>query len=114
MVRRIIYKKDTDSLYLFGYLKGQKIESWGVVGFTCRRYDGWVDGKKTVRWTNKELPANPKGTDEGTPLSPSSVCLVGDYLFFGMVKPEDGKQYVHIYTTALIANTSALSSPATK
>jgi hypothetical protein len=40
LVRRVIYEKGTDSLYLFGYLKGQPIETWGVVGRTARRYDG--------------------------------------------------------------------------
>jgi hypothetical protein len=100
LVRRIIYQQATDSLYLFGYLKGQKIESWGVVGFTGRRYDGWLAGKKTVAWTNRALPTNPKGSDEGKPLTPNAVDIAGDYLFVGMVKPEAGKQYTHIFRTS--------------
>ena len=35
LVRRVVYVKATDTLYLFGYLKGEKIESWGVVGPTA-------------------------------------------------------------------------------
>ena len=95
LVRRILYVPATDTLYLFGYLKDEKIESWGVVGRTARRYDGWVGGKPTVRWT-AALPTNPKGTDDGKPLTPSGVALAGDYLFVGMVKPDEGKQYTHI------------------
>lgn len=96
LVRRILFQPSTDSLYLFGYLKGQKIESWGVVGPTARRYDGWLSGKKTVHWTNRALPMNPRGSDDSKPLTPSAVDIAGDYLFAGMVKPDDGKQYTHI------------------
>jgi hypothetical protein len=97
LVRRVIYVQESDTLYLFGYLKGQKIESWGVVGPTARRYDGWVSGKKTVRWTNKALPVNPHGTDDGKPLTPAAVAAAGEYLFVSMVKPDDGKQHTHIF-----------------
>ncbi len=38
---------------------------------------------------------NPKANDEGKPLSPNSLALAGDYLFVGMVKPEQGRQQVH-------------------
>lgn len=100
LIRRIIYHRAADSLYLFGYLKGQQIESWGVVGLTGRRYDGWLAGKKTVAWTNRDLPTNPKGSDKGKPLTPQAVDLAGDYLFVGMVKPEGGKQYTHILRTS--------------
>jgi hypothetical protein len=99
LVRRVMYVPATDTLYLCGYLKDVKVESWGVVGRTCRRYDGWVDGKKRVRWT-AELPTNPRGTDDGKPLTPNAVAVAGDYLFVGMVKPEDGKQYTHILGAA--------------
>jgi hypothetical protein len=96
IVRRAIYERATDSLYLFGYLKGQPIDSWGVVGSTARRYDGWLAGKKAERWTVRDLPTNPKGSDKGTPLTPSGVDIAGDYLFAGMVKPDDGVQYTHV------------------
>lgn len=99
-VRRIIYEPRTDTLCLFGYLKGQKIDSWGVVGFTGRRYNGWLAGNREIAWTNTHLPTNPKGSDQGGPLSASGVSIAGDYLFFGMVKPEQGKQYVHILNVA--------------
>jgi hypothetical protein len=39
---------------------------------------------------------NPRGNDKGGPLSPSAVDFAGDYLFVGMVKPDQGKQYTHI------------------
>lgn len=95
-VRRIIYRPEGDTLYLFGYLKGQKIDSWGVVGYTCRRYDGWLAGHPKTAWTNASLPINAKGSDDGGPLTPEGVSVAGDFLFVGMVKPEAGKQYVHI------------------
>lgn len=94
-IRRIIYDAENDALYLSGYLKGEEIDSWGVTGKTLRRYDGWLKGERKARWTIK-LPMNPKGNDEGKPLSPNSLALAGDYLFVGMVKPEQGKQQVHI------------------
>ena len=96
LVRRVIYEKSTDALYLFGYLKGQEVDSWGVVGPAARRVDGWLKGPKADRWTLRGLPVNPKGSDKGGPLSPSSVDIAGDYLFVGMVKPEDGRQPTHV------------------
>jgi hypothetical protein len=76
-----------------------EIDSWGVTGKTLRRYDGWAKGDRKLRWSI-QLPVNPKGTDEGKPLSPQSLTLAGDYFFVGMVKPEDGKQQVHILKTS--------------
>ncbi len=95
VVRRVHYEAATDTLYVSGYLKSDENESWGVVGKTLRRYDGWVHGNKTVRWTIR-LPVNPKGTDKGTPLSPQSFAVAGDYIFVGMVKPEENRQPTHI------------------
>ena len=95
LIRRIMYIPATDSLYLCGYLKGEKVDSWGVVGRTARRYDGWVAGKKNIRWT-AALPTNPRGNDDGKPLTPQAIAIAGDYLFVGMVKPDNGKQYTHI------------------
>jgi hypothetical protein len=100
VVRRIIYEKSADALYLFGYLKGQEVESWGVVGRTARRIDGWLAGKRDEHWTVRSLPVNPKGSDKGTPLTPSAVDVAGNYLFVGMVKPDDGKIYTHVLSVA--------------
>lgn len=97
-LRRVNYDDATDTLYLSGYLQGEEIDSWGVTGKTLRRYDGWIKGGRTARWTVK-LPLNPKGNDQGQPLSPQSLALAGDYIFVGMVKPEGGKQQVHILAT---------------
>jgi hypothetical protein len=94
-VRRVAYDDATDTLYLSGYLKDEKIDSWGVTGKTLRRYDGWRKGERKARWTIK-LPVNPNGSDEGKPLSPQCLAFAGDYIFVGMVKPEGGKQQVHI------------------
>ena len=94
-VRRVIYQQDSDTLYLSGYLNGEEVDSWGVTGKTLRRYDGWLKGEKRERWTIK-LPLNPKGSDGGKSLSPNSLACAGDYIFVGMVKPENGQQQVHI------------------
>jgi hypothetical protein len=94
-VRRVLYDDASDTLFLSGYLKGEEIDSWGVTGRTLRRYDGWVKGERKERWTIK-LPLNPDGEGKGKPLSPESLALAGDYVFVGMVKPEGGKQQVHI------------------
>jgi hypothetical protein len=98
-VRRIMYQQESDTLYLSGYLNGEDIDSWGVTGKTLRRYDGWTKGEKKERWTIK-LPLNPKGADNGKDLSPNSLAVAGDYMFVGMVKPENGKQPVHILKLA--------------
>jgi hypothetical protein len=98
LVRRVVYRGDTDSLYLFGYLKGQAIDSWGVAGRTARRYDGWRSGKRTLAWT-KALPMTPDAEGKGKPLSAESVAVVGDYLFVGMCKPQDNREYVHVFAT---------------
>jgi hypothetical protein len=95
LVRRVHYDDASDTLYLSGYLKGEAIDSWGVAGKTLRRIDGWRKGPKMVPWTAK-LPVNPEGEGPGKPLSPSSLAFAGDYIFVGMVKPDDGKQHVHI------------------
>ena len=94
-IRRVIYDEKNDSLYLSGYLKDETIDSWGVTGKTLRRYDGWLKGDKTARWTI-QLPMNPDGEGKGKPLSPESLATAGDYLFVGMCKPDYGKQHVHI------------------
>src|SRR5208282_3701374 len=99
LVRRVMYVPATDTLYLCGYLKSENVESWGVVGRTCRRYDAWVGGKETIRWTTA-LPTNPRGSDDGKPLTPQAIAVAGDYLFVGMVKPESGNQYTHILGAA--------------
>lgn len=94
-VRRVFYDATADALYLSGYLKDETIDSWGVTGKTLRRYDGWLRGRRRERWTIK-LPLNPEGNDQHQPLSPNSLAFAGDYLFVGMVKPEGGRQQVHI------------------
>jgi hypothetical protein len=95
-VRRVRYDEATDSLYLSGYLKGERIETWGVVGNTVRRYDDWVKGTPSLRWTIQTPHDGNTDAKEG-PLSPSSMAAAGDYLFFGMVKPTNKRMYVHIY-----------------
>ena len=99
VIRRIKYDPKTDSLYLFGYLTGQKIETWGVVGTTARRYDGWLSGKPKLRWTNESLPRDRNADKEG-PITPQGLDIAGDYIFFGMVKPTEGRQVVNIVRTA--------------
>lgn len=95
ILRRIIYDDSADVLYLSGYLQGEEVDSWGVAGKTLRRYDGWMKGDQKASYTIK-LPLNPDGEGKGKPLSPESLAIAGDYLFVGMVKPEHGKQPVHI------------------
>ena len=85
-VTRLIYQKDTDSLYIFGYGKGQSDNGgWGTLGFTGRRYDGWLAGNPSVRWTNTDLPAS-AGAINGKPLAAKDAALAGDSLFLGMVR----------------------------
>lgn len=98
LVRRIFYVPETDTLYLSGYLKTDEIDSWGVCGKTLRRYDGWTSGSPKIAWT-VELPVNPTG-ENGEPLSPQGLDVAGDYIFCGMVKPDDGRQRTYALETA--------------
>jgi hypothetical protein len=95
-VTRVIYDKTTDSLYVFGYLNGQPDDSWGVLGFTARRYDGWLAGKPVVKWTNSALPVSPNGLGAGRELSPKDAALSGDYLFLNMVRNSMHRVVVNI------------------
>ena len=45
-VTRLRYEPHGDTLYLFGYLNGQTVDSWGLVGHTARRLDGWLSGSR--------------------------------------------------------------------
>ena len=89
-----MYDCSTDTLYLTGYLNGQNIETWGVAGAAARRYDGWLKGKRILRWTI-DMPRDGNTGKEG-PLTPEAVDIAGQYMFAGMVMPNDGKQFVHI------------------
>ncbi len=96
-VSRTIYNKDTDSLYVFGYLKGQPTDNaWGTVGLSARRYDGWLAGNPHVRWTNSALPAGPNGLGPGKPLPAKEASLAGNYLFLGMVRNEGNEVRINI------------------
>jgi hypothetical protein len=87
-VTRIIYNKTTDSLYVFGYLNGQHDNGiWGVVGFTARRYDGWLAGSPHIDWTNISLPTVVLlQKDKLVPAPGKDVSLAGGYLFLGVVR----------------------------
>ncbi len=95
-IRRIFYDPRTDSLYLAGYLTGQRIETWGVVGSTLRRYDHWLKGTPTIAWTNEKLPRDENPDPKEGPITPESMDIAGDYAFFGMTRPNAGKQRVFI------------------
>jgi hypothetical protein len=94
LVRRVMYDTSTDTLYLTGYLDGQNVETWGVAGAAAQRYDGWLKGGMKLRWTI-DMPRD-GNTDKQGPLTPQSVDIAGNYLFAGMVMPNDGKQLVHV------------------
>lgn len=98
LVRRVAYIPETDTLYLSGYLKTDEIDSWGVCGKTLRRYDGWTSGSPKIAWTVK-LPVNPDG-ENGKPLTPQGLDVAGDYIFCGMVKPDENRQRTYALETA--------------
>ena len=108
LIRRIVYEPSSDTLYLAGYLDGQPIETWGVVGASVRRYDGWLSGKRMSRWS-LAAPRDGNPDPKEGPLTPEAMALAGDYLFFGMVKPTGGKQWIHIYRAADGAYAGSLS-----
>jgi hypothetical protein len=91
-VNRIIYDKSTDSLYIFGWSKGQKTYGlWGTVGMTGRRYDGWLAGNPHIAWTNTSLPTLMLSSNhQMIPAPGKDVSLAGDYLFVGMLRDAGG------------------------
>lgn len=95
-ITRVIYDRHTDSLYVFGYLKGQKSEAPGVLGFTGRRYDGWMTGKPVIKWTNSSLPVSPNGLGFGKKLSAKDAALSGSYVFLAMVRSPEYQVRVSI------------------
>ncbi len=95
LIRRIKYDSATDTLYLTGYLAGERVETWGVVGATARRYDGWLAGRRQLRWTSV-LPRDGNTDPKEGPLTPQALDIAGDYMFLGMVKPTQGREVVHI------------------
>ncbi len=91
-VNRVIYNKATDSLYVFGWFKGQgDPRLWGVVGLTARRYDGWLAGNPHIVWTNTALPTLMLSASGKHILAPGKdVSLAGNYLFIGMARDAGG------------------------
>ena len=61
-----------------------------------------------------EAPTQSRGRGPGKPLSPESLAFAGDYVFVGMVKPDEGKQHVHILAAEDAAATSARSRRVTR
>jgi len=100
-ITRVFYNKTTDSLYLFGFLATQPINgSWGTLGLTARRYDGWVSGTQQVIWTNPALPVSygpafqnvavSTGLSTANSLPAKDVSFAGNYLFIGLIKCSTG------------------------
>ncbi|MBQ2851591.1 MAG: hypothetical protein IJE77_14005, partial [Thermoguttaceae bacterium] len=75
-----------------------EIDSWGVCGKTLRRYDGWTSGSPKIAWTVK-LPVNPTG-ENGKPLTPQGLAVADDYIFCGMVKPDENRQRTYALDAA--------------
>lgn len=99
LIRRIQYDRVLDRLYLTGYLDGQCVETGGVAGATARCYDGWLAGRKELRWS-VDLPRNANADPKRGPLTPASIDVAGDYLFCGLVRPTNGRQLVHALRVA--------------
>ncbi len=92
-VMRLNYVPETDTLYIGGYTKEVTAPSWGLMGGVLGRYDGWLKGDRTLRWTIT-MPTD----DDG--LFPKDFDVAGDYLFAVMVKPTKGvPAVVHVYRT---------------
>lgn len=91
-VNRVIYNKATDSLYVFGWFKGQgDPRLWGIIGLTARRYDGWLAGHPSIVWTNTSLPTVAISIGHAqVPAPAKDVSLAGDYLFLGMARDAAG------------------------
>ncbi len=90
-VARLKYVPETDTLYLAGYTQEVPSPSWGLMGGVLARYDGWLRGNRSSRWT-VTMPQD----DEG--LYPKEFDVAGDYIFAVMIKPTRGvPAMVHVY-----------------
>ena len=87
-VCRVEYDIATDALYIAGYRAGEQSKSWGLVGSSMARYDGWSTGTLTHRWTNLALPLD----NEGFP--PKALAVAGDHVFLVSTRERNGVRAV--------------------
>lgn len=98
-ISRVQYVEDKDTLVISGYLATDSEDAWGLAGKTLRCYSGWLANKRQLQWSIP-MPVNKDADGPGKDLSPKSISVAGDFVFVGMVKPDNGLQHVHIFAIA--------------
>ncbi|NJL31837.1 MAG: hypothetical protein HC898_09505 [Phycisphaerales bacterium] len=84
-IARVLYRPDTDTLFISGYTQDLPMASWGLIGSIMVRYDHWSTNQRIEKWRTQELPRD----DER--LHPKSIDLAGDYLFTVTTRKYRGK-----------------------
>ena len=94
-VCRVAYDTESDALFFSGYTrdlpkpKGQ----WGLCGSALVRVDGWLKGKRELRWTAPLLLDDAK-------LPPKAICHAGDYIFAAACQPTAGlRGVIYVYSS---------------
>ena len=73
-----------------------------------RKYERWSTKERRIAWTIA-TPVNPEG-ENGKPLTPEGFAFAGEYLFFGMVKPDGSEQRVYALDTQTGRNLGAFKA----
>ncbi len=93
-VCRLAYDTKSDALYLSGYTRElPKPEGqWGLSGSALVRVDGWLKGKRELRWTAPLLLDDAK-------LPPKAISQAGDYIFAAACQPTAGLHgVIYVYS----------------
>lgn len=77
-LRRIVYDRGADTLYLAGSTAQDKAEHWKPMGPNLARYDGW-HGERRLTW--HEVLPHEKGKGGHESYEPFDFAVEGDYVF---------------------------------
>lgn len=86
-VKRILYKADTDELYLGGFSDARPDtgDTWHAVGTIINKYSNWSTGNQTPDFAIV-LPFKSRANTTSTELSAKAFTVEGDYVFVALEK----------------------------
>jgi hypothetical protein len=91
-VKRLRYEPATDTLYLGGTTQEHRNQHWKPMGPVVARYNGWLDGRRTLAW--KIVAPYAAGSQGHTSCEPMGFDVAGDFIFVpytGASKPHGVK-----------------------
>ncbi len=78
-VKRLRYDPVTDTMFLGGTTDEHRNQHWKPMGPVIARYDGWLHGRRALRW--KIVTPYAAGSSGHTSCEPMGFDVAGDYLF---------------------------------